>query len=153
MPYRYGGSSLECAIFETIFPNIPIDAPDKFVDLHAFGNRSHGVLIPQRDLVLVDLTTDGLHRLRVPRAELIDSPPIDYASTARWAEALHRKYPTVDGLLWASRARDQDRALVLFGDRAGSVLDCSRRSECLSVDNTLRQAILALGLRVGIDVA
>jgi hypothetical protein len=46
VPYLYGGSSLEGAIFETIFHNVPIDAPDKFVDLDEFGNRSHGVVIP-----------------------------------------------------------------------------------------------------------
>ena len=34
VPYLYGGSSLDCAIFETVFHNVPADAPDKFVDLN-----------------------------------------------------------------------------------------------------------------------
>ena len=33
VPYLYGGSSRDCAIFETVFHNVPIEAPDKFVDL------------------------------------------------------------------------------------------------------------------------
>ena len=42
-------------------------------------------------LQLVNLTTDGLHRLKVSKAELIACPPSDYLDTARWAEALHRE--------------------------------------------------------------
>ncbi len=151
VPYLYGGSSLEGAIFETIFHNVPIDAPDKFVDLDEFGDRSHGVVIPDRDLKLIDLTTDRLHLLKIPKDELIESPPTDYLNTALWAQALHRQYHKVDGLLWISCKRDQDKALVLFGDRAGSALRGTRRSGRLSADDTLRQAILTLGLRVGIE--
>lgn len=75
VPYLYGGSTLECAIFETVFHNVPIDASDKFVDLDDFANRAHGRIVPRRDLQLVNLTTDGLHRLKVPKAELIASAP------------------------------------------------------------------------------
>jgi RES domain len=59
VPYLYGGSTREGAIFETIFHNVPIDAEDKFVDLDDFAQRGHGQLVPARDLRLVDLTTDG----------------------------------------------------------------------------------------------
>lgn len=88
VPYLYGGSTLDCAIFETIFHEVPIDAADKFVDLDDFAQRGHGQLVPNRDLKLVDLTSDGLHRLKVPKHELITSPSRDYPLTARWAEAL-----------------------------------------------------------------
>lgn len=50
VPYLYGGSRLDCAIFETVFHDVPIDAPDKFVDLDAFAQRGHGELVPSRDL-------------------------------------------------------------------------------------------------------
>lgn len=151
VPYLYGGSSLACAIFETIFHNVPLDAPAKFVDLDDYADKAHGVVTPQRDLRLVDLTTDGLHRLKVPKTELIESPPSDYVNTVRWAEALHRQYADVDGLVWMSRQRDQDRTVVLFGDRASTALTGSRRSGRLSGDDSLRRAILTLALRVGID--
>lgn len=52
VPYLYGGSSLECAIFETGFHNVPIDAADKFVDLDGFAMRGFGEIAPQRDLQL-----------------------------------------------------------------------------------------------------
>jgi len=153
VPYLYGGSSRDGAIFETVFHNVPIDAPDKFVDLGDFANRAYGQIVPQRDLRLVNLTTHGLHRLKVPKSELITSAPIDYPDTAKWAEALHRQCPDVDGLFWISRQRDRDQALVLFGDCVGSALTGTRVSGALRVDDTLRQAIIALALRVGIEAS
>ena len=153
VPYLYGGSSRDCAIFETVFHNVPIDAPDKFVDLDDFAHRAHGRIVSRRDLQLVNLTTDGLHRLKVPKAELITSAPIDYVDTARWAEAIHRQFPEVDGLLWMSRQRDRDEAVRLFGDRVGKALTGTRMGTALRGNDVLRQAILALALRVGIDAS
>ncbi len=153
VPYLYGGSTRECAIFETIFHNVPIDAPDKSVDLADSAQRGHGQILPRRDLRLVDLTTDGLHRLRVPKEELIASPARDYAQTASWAQALHHQFDDLDGLVWMSRQRDRDRALVLFGDRLGSGLDGTRIGPPLARNDDLRQAILAAALRAGIDAS
>ena len=153
VPTLYGGSSRDCAIFETVFHNVPIDAPDKFVDLDDFANRAHGRIVPNRDLQLVNLTTDGSHRLKVPKTELITSPPIDYIDTARWAEAIHQRFPGVDGLFWMSQQRDRDQALVLFGDRAVAALTGTRMGTALRGNDVLRQAILALALRVGIDAS
>lgn len=152
VPYLYGGSSLECALFETVFHNVPIDAAAKFVDLDDFANRGHGRLEPLRDLRLVNLTTDGLHRLKVPKSELIASAPVDYVNTAGWAQALHQQYDAIDGLFWMSRQRDRDQALILFGDRAGTALSGTRASGPLRIDDALRQAVIALALRVGIEV-
>ena len=39
VPYLYGGSTLDCAIFETVFHDVPVDAADKFVDLDDFAQR------------------------------------------------------------------------------------------------------------------
>lgn len=154
VPYLYGGASLDCAIFVTVFHNVAIDAADKFVDLDDFAQRAHGRLVPARELRLVNLTTDGLHRLKLPKAELIASPPLDYLETARWAQALHHQCADVDGLVWMSRQRDRDAALLLFGDRVPSaVLSDTRVGGPLRANDELRQAILALALalRVGID--
>ncbi|MCL2590927.1 MAG: RES family NAD+ phosphorylase [Betaproteobacteria bacterium] len=153
VPYLYGGSSRDCAIFETVFHNVPFDAPHKFVDLDDFASRGYARLIPQRTLRLVDLTTEGLHRLRVPKEELVTSPSRDYPDTARWAEALHRQCRDVDGLIWMSRQRDRDRALVLFGDRVGGKLIGLPDGGALRNNERLRQAIINLALRAGIVVA
>lgn len=151
VPYLYAGSAVDCAIFETVFHEVPINAVDKFVDLDDFAQRGHGELVPSRDLKLVDLTSEGLHRLRVPKEELITSPARDYPLTARWAEALHHQCADADGLLWMSRQRDRDHALLLFGDRLAGVLSGSRIGAPLARNTTLRDAMVAAALRAGID--
>lgn len=153
VPYLYGGSTLDCAIFETVFHEVPVAAADKFVDLDGFAQRGHGQVVPRRDLRLVDLTSEGLHRLKVPKEELTIGPARDYPLTARWAEALHRQCPDADGLLWMSRQRDRDHALLLFGDRLAGVLDGTRMGGPLQRNQTLRDAVLAVALRAGIDTA
>jgi len=57
----------------------------------------------------------------------------------------------MDGLFWMSRQRDRDQALMLFGDRAGTALTGTRMGTALRGNDVLRQAILALALRVGIE--
>jgi hypothetical protein len=151
VPYLYGGSTLDCAIFETVFHDVPIDAADKFVDLDDFAQRGHGELVPSRDLKVVDLTREGLHRLKVPKEELIASPARDYPDTAQWAQALHRQFADVDGLLWMSRQRDRDHALVLFGDRLRGVLSGTRVGGPLARNFALRDAVVQAALRAGID--
>lgn len=42
--------------------------------------------------------------------------------------------------------------IVLFGDRAGTALSGTRLSGPLRIDDALRQAVIALALRVGIEV-
>lgn len=151
VPYLYGGATLDCAIFETVFHDVPIAAVDKFVDLAEFAQRGHGELTPGRDLKLVDLTSEGLHRLKVPKDELIASPARDYPDTALWAQALHRQFAEVDGLLWMSRQRDRDHALLLFGDRVGGALSGSRMGGPLARNSALRDAVLQVALRAGIE--
>ncbi len=153
VPYLYGGATLDCAVFETVFHDVPIDAPYKFVDLDDFAQRGHGLLTPTRDLKLVDLTSEGLHRLRVPKEELINSPSRCYLATALWAQALHQQFGDVDGLVWMSRQHDRDLAFLLFGDRAGGALLGQRQGGPLARNTALRQAVLAAALRADIDAA
>lgn len=130
-----------------------MDAPDKFVDLAYFSQRGHGELEAKRDLLLVDLTSEGLHRLKIPKEELISSPSRDYRATALWAQVLYQQIPEVDGLIWMSRQRDRDLSLVLFGDRCRGALVGRRIGGPLSRNESLREAVLAAALRAGIDVA
>lgn len=153
VPYLYGGETLDCAIFETVFHDVPIAAPDKYVDLADSAQRAYGHIVPLRDLKLVDLTTDGLHRLKFPKEELIASPASQYVATARWAEALHRQCADADGLLWMSRQRDRDHAVLLFGDRLAGALTGTRVGAALGSNDDLRRAIVTVALRAGIEVS
>ena len=97
--------------------------------------------------------TDGLSRLKLPKAELIATTAIDYLATAHWAETIHHQHPDTDGLVWMSRQRDRDHALMRFGDRAGKALAGTRMGPALRSNDVLRQSVHALALRVGIDAS
>lgn len=70
-----------------------------------------------RELRLIRLHGAGLKRLRLLRAELIDSEQEAYAWTARWAQALHDHAPAADGLVWTSKQNDSAKAMILWADR------------------------------------
>jgi hypothetical protein len=57
-------------------------------------------LMPRRDLLLVDLTSDGLRHLGLTRGELLEFDARNYPQTAAWARALHEHCARIDGLLW-----------------------------------------------------
>ena len=116
LPVLYGADTLEGAISETVFHDVPVRGT-KIVDATKFQHRMAVTLSPTRELRLADLTGPGLGRIGVSRPELIDSGPRSYGQTAIWARAIHAHAEHLDGLLWVSRQYDRSRALVLFGDR------------------------------------
>jgi hypothetical protein len=117
IPTIYGASSIDGALSDTVFHDVPVSGPAKRI--------SQSVLIPlllctlasKRDLLLVELKGHGLSKLRVTRSQLIDTGADHYAMTRRWAEALFEREPTADGLIWMSRQHDTSEAVVLFGSR------------------------------------
>ena len=66
-------------------------------------------LIARRDLLLVDLTSDGPRRLGLTRGELIESDSRSYPRTAAWARALHDHWQRVEGGPRAWWCRQVDR--------------------------------------------
>lgn len=116
VPVLYGASDVDGALSESVFHNVPI-VGEKRVTHAELVHRLVVALVPNRDLTLVDLTSDGLRRLGLTRGPLIDSDGRSYPQTAAWARALHAHPAEVDGLVWVSRQRDTSLALVLFGDR------------------------------------
>ena len=70
-----------------------------------------------RDLQLASLFQPDLSRWNITRTELIDTAATQYLSTVRWALAIHRARPDLQGMTWTSRRCDPDCAYILFGDR------------------------------------
>lgn len=112
----YAASDLHGALSETVFHDIPVRGV-KRIPQGLLVHRLAIDLEPVRDLHLVDLTSSGLSRLGVARTELVESGPLAYPATARWAKALHDSAAAPDGLQWVSRQHDTSTAVVLFGDR------------------------------------
>ncbi|MDE0693633.1 MAG: RES family NAD+ phosphorylase [Gammaproteobacteria bacterium] len=117
VPSLYAATSLQAAVFETLFHDVPLEARRKTIPRSSVEARQHTVLQLRRDLRLASLRAPGLLRWRVASA-LVWSPPTQYAATALWAKAIHDQFEDVEGLIWTSRRCDPDSAMLFFGGRA-----------------------------------
>lgn len=152
IPSLYAGSTLLAAIFETVFHDIPPNAPLKTVPLRSASARSHSVLHPTRDLVLANLRAPDLKKWGLRPSDLITAPATHYAETARWAAAIHAQYPGIDGLIWTSNQCDPDDAVVIYGDRVMADELAIAESRDGRSDETLLEDIRAAGERAGIFI-
>ena len=117
VPTLYGANTLEGALSESIFHNVPLRGPLRSIRRSVLRPMQISVLAPRRELRLVQLHGFGLRRLGLSRADLIETEVRHYSQTASWAAAFHARSKEVDGLVWVSRLHDTAFALVLFGDR------------------------------------
>src|SRR3954452_4043911 len=108
LPVLYGAGDVDTALSEMVFHDLPIRG-SKHLAHAQLVHRLGVALVARRDLLLVDLTSDGPRRLGLTRGELIESDSRSYPQTAAWARALHDHWQRVDGLLWASGQRDTSR--------------------------------------------
>ena len=120
VPSFYAASTLEAAIYETIFHDIPVQAKRKTVPRTLVQTRAHGQLEVLCDLRLVSLRGPDLQQWRISRNSLIATSPKLYPGTTRWASAIHHQFPNVHGLMWTSNQCDPYTAYLFFGDRVAS---------------------------------
>ncbi|GGK23614.1 RES family NAD+ phosphorylase [Salinarimonas ramus] len=151
VPSLYAATTLEAAIFESLFHDIPASSGFRTVPLHDARDRSHTELMTTRTLVLAELRTPDLAKWGLTHRELVSAPANMYEMTAQWAQALHWRFTDLDGLLWTSNRCDPASALVLFGDRAADAVAVvsSRRA---ADDDSLLSDMRAAGARAGITL-
>jgi len=153
IPTLYAGTTLDCALLETVFHDVPYTAGFKSVDKARLTGQVHSTIETHSDLTLVDLTTVALRKLGVTRPQLIETEKDRYPQTRAWAEALHREFPEAQGLTWVSRQDDTARAYVLFGDRIpASALKQKGASRDLVDDPVTYTEVLNLADRLGVDI-
>ena len=153
VPSLYAADTLEAALYETIFHDIPVTARRKTVPRTLVQSRAHGRLQLLRDLQLVSLRGPDLRRWRVSRNWLIATSPGLYGDTARWAQAVHHQFGGVDGLLWTSNQCDPDTAYLFFGDRAAGVDFNIVQARDGLADVTFLADVRQAGRRSGISIA
>lgn len=88
---------------ETVFHDVPHTAGFKSFDKGKLTGQVHSAVQVSQPLHLVDLSSVALRKLGVTRKQLIDTEKDQYPATRKWAEAIHRQYPDVQGLSWVSR--------------------------------------------------
>ncbi len=118
IPTIYAGTSLDCALMETVFHDVPFAAgPKMWSKTSHVAGKVYSQLTLSRDLALIDLSAIALHKLGISRKDLIECDGSQYPATRAWALALHDQHPKAEGLTWTSRQADPERAFVLFEDR------------------------------------
>ena len=153
IPTLYAGTTLPCALMETVFHDVPHTAGFKSFDKAKLAGQVHSTVRVEADLQLVDLSSVALRKLGVTRMQLIDTEKDQYPATRNWAMALHRQCPQAQGLSWVSRQDDSARAVVLFGDRiAEGALQAGDGSQSLTDDPGTYDAVLDLADRIGVSM-
>ena len=153
IPTLYGGSTFECAAMETVFRDIPYSPGFKAFDKNKLQGKRASIIIPTRDLRLIDLANTALRKLGITRNQLVDSDAADYPNTRPWAVALHEQFPLADGLVWVSRQDDAAHAVVLFGGRVKKPdLDEVDPPVEIAGDPVIYARLLDLAQRIGVNI-
>ena len=150
VPSLYAGSTLQAAIHETIFHDIPANAKLKTVPKQNVLLRTHSKIKTDRKLKLVELRNVTLGKWGISRRDLIASSPKLYAETVLWAAAIHNDFPTAEGLIWTSNQCDPDDAYLFFGDRVGEADFSLVASRDGATDKSLQRDVRKEGRRRGI---
>lgn len=152
IPTMYAGTSLECALMETVFHDIPHSHRLKTFPKAKLVSQVRSELVVKIELQLVDLSTVALRKLGLKRSQLIDTEKDRYPATRLWAEAIYWQCPNAQGLSWVSRQDDRARAFIFFGDRlpinAFSKGDTLRLTE----DQDTYTAVLDLADQIGVRI-
>jgi hypothetical protein len=153
IPTIYAGTTLDCALMETVFHDVPFAAGPKMLSkaTHVAG-KVYSQLALSRNLELIDLSAIPLRKLGISRKDLIECDGTQYSQTRAWAVALHGQYPNAEGLAWTSRQADPARAFVLFGDRVGGSAFgvTSSPTSLLLSDGSAILEVLTLAQRLGV---
>jgi RES domain len=137
VPTLYGADLVKGALSESVFHDVPVRGNGRRIQRKALVPMMRSTVIPKRDLRLVRLHSDGLKRLGVKHAELIESSARQYRRTAAWGQALY-DLGDHDGLVWQSRQFNASYAIMLWGDRV-------KRRKDIDVDEANPPLSLFLG--------
>ncbi len=113
----YLGTSLAVGIAETVLHDLKPQRGWFIVPVDVLAAR-YVVRFTGKALMLADLTGSALKRLG-GHAQLTGSS--SYATSKRWSVAIHNHPDNVDGFIYMSRHKNDEKAVVLF-DRARAKL-------------------------------
>ncbi|HZY61270.1 MAG TPA: RES family NAD+ phosphorylase [Edaphobacter sp.] len=153
IPTLYAGTTLDCALMESIFHDVPYRPGLKTVSKSKYVE---GVICSTlhlaADLRLVDLSSVSLHKLGVAPADLTQTEAAYYAASREWALALYEQNPTAQGFIWTSRRDDDAKAILLFGNRVipGTLEVEADAFSLLQPDGSARREVLRLAVRLDV---
>lgn len=149
IPTIYAGQTLDCALMETIFHDVPAAEEFKTIASSRLEKQLHSELLINTDLTLLDLSTVSLTKLGLKRTQIIDTEADLYPRTRQLAESFHANYTDIQGLVWTSRKHDSYRAYLFFQDRIKATdLQSNGQSKSLTEDRI--GAVLDLAEALGV---
>ena len=152
IPTQYAGTTLACAIFESIFHDIEPSASIKSVGWSTIDRLHYSTVEVTRDLKLARLFTANLSKWGLERTQLIDTPKSTYDQTRLWSPALHQCPQRPDGMIWVSRRYDEEKAMILFGDRVRAADLAPLTTVKVTTDGACMDVVFALAEDAGIDI-
>ncbi|WP_417657116.1 RES family NAD+ phosphorylase [Pseudidiomarina aestuarii] len=153
IPTIYGAFTVEVALMETVFHDLPESTFGTTFNVKDFNGRSYSVIAAQNDLSLASVSDTGARHLGISEHDLIHSSAAHYSYTRQWAEAIHHQHPDIQGMIWTSKQNSSDRAIMLYGDRvdASDLYVVDSRVDLLSSKTAIR-AINKLTSEMGINI-
>ncbi|MBW7921885.1 MAG: RES domain-containing protein [Rubellimicrobium sp.] len=151
VPSLYAATSPAAAAFETIFHDV-LPGPFASVPDAMLQARRASRLRTRRALTIVQLHAPDLRRWSLTPDGLIATPSRDYTVTARWAEAIHRQFADMHGLVWTSNRCDPERCYLFFGNRVQAADFDIAESAGLGSAGPARDAVVAAARRAGIVI-
>lgn len=153
IPVLYGGSTMDCALMETVFRDVPYTSGPKSVDKARLEDVVHSIVFSKTDLKLIDLSNVALRKLGIDRTHLIDTTKAHYPETRKWAATLYQQFPQCQGLRWISRQDDSAEAILLFGSRIPArTLAVAEAAAPLLVRGFAALPVLHLARRIGVKM-
>jgi hypothetical protein len=153
IPTLYAGTTLDCALMESVFHDVPYRPGLKTVSKSKYVEGAIcSTLSLTGDLQLVDLSSVSLHKLGVAPADLTQTEAAYYAASREWALALYGQNSTAQGFIWTSRRDDDAKAILLFGNRVepGMLEVGADAFPLLQPDGSARMEVLSLALRLDV---
>lgn len=151
IPTLYAGTTIPCALLESVFHDVPYAAGFKPFARANLRQQVHSEIATLAPLLLVDLGTIALRRLGIPRNQLIDTESSEYELTQLWAAAFHARHASVQGLRWTSRQDDSASAVMLFGDRIAAGL-LQQRAQPRELDGVAYADVLRTAASIGVSI-
>lgn len=152
VPTAYAAGDEETALAEVLLRGVDALSAGKAPRLYRkeVENIEMACLLPTRDFQLARMSGQGLVRLKLLRAQLIDLYPPDYPHTARWAQAIYNCPIDFAGIGWTSRQNDSGRAVVLWEGPLDPEQDLELDGDVVALDSEpglelVRQAAVNAG--------
>jgi len=144
----YVASTREAVYMESVLHNVSLLPPGVFET--ASLRHYHLVKLQfNASLDFVSFHTLDLPRLKLTRAQIIDSLTDCYPETRAWSQAAHLQRPASQAVGYGSRRNDSGRCLMLFKQRLPNPPFVVIEARCLA-NPPLRKEVLDLVRSLGI---